>query len=43
MFTKIPQELKFYPDKREKVQWKCPGLFENDKVLFLISDICKRN
>lgn len=40
MFNKIPQELKFYPAKRQKVKWKCPGLFENDNVLFMLSDIC---
>lgn len=41
MFCKIPQELKFYPDKREKVKWKVPGLFEHDKLLLLLSDICE--
>lgn len=38
-FDKTPK-LKFYPDNREKVQWKCPGLFENDKVLLLLHDLC---
>ena len=35
------KELNFYPNHREKVKWKVPGLFENDKIILLLHDLCK--
>ena len=40
MFGNSMPKLKFYPDKREKVKWKCPGLFEHDKAILLLHDLC---
>ncbi|MBQ8887825.1 MAG: hypothetical protein IJY61_09010 [Candidatus Gastranaerophilales bacterium] len=40
LFDKMPDK-NFYFKNRENVKWKCPGLFEHDKALFLLHDICK--
>ena len=39
LFNKMPK-LKFYPDNRNNVRWKCPGLFENDNALIMLHDLC---
>ena len=39
MFGKMPTK-KFYLKNRECVNWKIPGLFENDKIILMLADIC---
>lgn len=31
----------FYPAKREKINWKVPSLFNNDKLILTLIDCCK--
>ena len=35
------RKMRFYPQGHEKIKWKIPGLFYNDKILFALYDACK--
>lgn len=40
ILKKKPEPV-FYSKGREKVSWRCPGLFEHEEMLFLLDDLCK--
>lgn len=40
-FSEHKSDQVFYSKGREKISWRCPGLFEHEEMLFLLDDLCK--